>query len=213
MRATTQREIMSHDDECGSMLFVELEEEIHDLFARLAIEVPRRFVGEEHCRLIRKGARDPDTLLFATGKLGWVVISPAPEAYPVEQRAGRFGGFGWTGRPVRGEQFEGHEYILESSERRDEVEALEDESDTLRTHRRTAIFVEGFQFYAREPNTSLARAIQAGQKTEQRRLAAAGWTENDDDLTLSYFEIDTVEYGQHRIGRWAGIRHTGRRTL
>jgi hypothetical protein len=213
MRATTQREIMSHDDERGSMLFVELEEEIHDLFPRLAIEVPRRFVGEEHCRLIGKGARDPDTLLFATGKLGWVVISPTPEAHPVKQRPGRFGGLGWIGRPVRREQFQGHEYILESGERRDEVETLENEADALRTHRRTAIFVEGFQFYAREANTSLTRSIQAGQETEQRRLAAAGWTENDDDLTRPYFEIDTVEYGQHRIGSSAGIRYIGRRTL
>jgi hypothetical protein len=213
MRATTQREIMSHDDEGGSMLFVELEEEIHDLFPRLAIEVPRRFVREEHGRLIGEGARDPDTLLFATGKLGWVVISPTPETHPVEQCTGSFGGFGWTGRPVRWEQFEGHEYVLESGERRNEVETLKNEADALRTHRRTAIFVEGFQFYARESNTSVARSIQAGQETEQSRLAAAGWTENDDDLTLPYFEIDTIEYGQHRIGGSAGIRYIGRRTF
>jgi len=141
------------------------------------------------------------------------VISPTCETHPVEQRTGSFGGFGWTGRPVRWEQFEGHEYVLESGERRNEVETLKNEADALRTHRRTAIFVEGFQFYARESNTSVARSIQAGQETEQSRLAAAGWTENDDDLSLSYLEIDTVEYGQHRIGRPAGIRYIGRRAL
>lgn len=69
MRAPAQRQIVGHDDERGSVLCIQFEEQIHYFLAGLAVEVTRRFVGEQHGGVIREGPSDPDSLLLSARKL------------------------------------------------------------------------------------------------------------------------------------------------
>ena len=142
MRAAAQFEIVGHDHERGIALAIQIEEKVRDLLAGRAVEVAGRFVGEQDDGLVREGARDPDALLFAPGKLGWVVVQPRAEPDALEQSPRRPFRVGCLRSPLRRQQFEGNEHVLERGQRGNQMEVLEDEPDPIGAQRCTLVFVE-----------------------------------------------------------------------
>ena len=59
---------MRDKDDGDVLALVESLEEFHDFTRRSAIQISRRFVGEQKTRFVGKGSRDRNTLLFAAGK-------------------------------------------------------------------------------------------------------------------------------------------------
>ena len=62
-----QREVMRNEHDRRLRFPVQLFEQLDDAAARCAVEVSRRFVGEEDARSIRKRAGNGNALLFASG--------------------------------------------------------------------------------------------------------------------------------------------------
>ena len=59
--------VRRHDD--GRPLPANVVQELDNLAARLRVEVPRRFVGQDEGGIVQQGPCDADALLFATRKL------------------------------------------------------------------------------------------------------------------------------------------------
>src|SRR5437764_991639 len=64
--------------------------------------------------------------------------------------------------------------VLEHRELRQQVEALEDEADVRGAQPRALVVVEGGHVAAVEAVAALARAVEAAEDVQERRLAGAG---------------------------------------
>src|SRR6476659_8791390 len=62
------RTVGSYDDDRG-VSFCVIDEGSANLFTNQSIEIAGRFVGQHQRRLCDQGARNRDSLLFATGKM------------------------------------------------------------------------------------------------------------------------------------------------
>lgn len=78
---------MRDDDDRHAEIVAEVGEQPEDRSGRLRIQAGRGLIREEHRRLGRQPAGDPDPLALATGKLGRIVVGPVQHADPVEQIA------------------------------------------------------------------------------------------------------------------------------
>src|ERR1035438_2713492 len=61
--------VVGPQDEGGSRLRGEAEQEIHHRISRLLVEVPRGLVGQDQPRRVHERPRNGHPLAFATGKL------------------------------------------------------------------------------------------------------------------------------------------------
>ena len=75
VRVRPDRGVMCDDDERLAVPSVHLVEELHDLRARVAVEVPCGLVRPHDRGAVREGARDGDALLLARAQLRGLVVS------------------------------------------------------------------------------------------------------------------------------------------
>jgi len=182
--------IVCDEDKCGAGLGVEMEEKFDDEMARLAIEIAGRFVREEDLGAIDEGARDRHTLLFATRELRRVVMQPFTQPYALEQ-LNRL-----LERMIESAEFHGHHHVFNRGDRWDELEVLKDEPAHAATQLGAAIFVQGREVRACKRNAAGSRDIESCTKAKQRRLAAAGRTENGAGVAAREGEGDVAQNGQ-----------------
>src|SRR5439155_17976701 len=118
----------------------------NDLVGSLAVEVPRRLVGQQNARLVRQCARDRNALLLAAGELRRKVARTRRETDLLQQIRG-------AGATLRVVQAQGHHReldVLGRRQRRDQIEALEDESDVATADLRQVALAELRQLAAVE---------------------------------------------------------------
>src|SRR2546422_757884 len=60
-----QFHIMRHEDDRGPSRLVNVPQQLEDVAAVAAVQIPGRFVGEDDRRVVGERARERDTLLFA----------------------------------------------------------------------------------------------------------------------------------------------------
>ena len=184
---------MRHDDERGSPLPIQIEEQVRDLHAGRSVEISRRLVGEQHHWLIRERSRDPHALLFTTGQLCRIVFEAVCQPDSSEKLARRRFRLGRRGRPICWQEFQRNEHVLESCQCRNQVKVLKDEADSIRPQRRSFVFIERRERNSGYLDITVTRAVEAREEPEKGRLARAGGTEHDDDLALLYLQVDSVE--------------------
>ena len=80
------------------------------------------------------------------------------------------------------------------------MKALEHEAHAIRAQRSPRVLVELRERAPGELDVPFARAVEAREQPEQRRLPAPRRPEDDDDLAASDLEVDAVEHGQ-RLAR------------
>ena len=70
---------MSHQNQRGAMLPVQLKHEFYDLCPRGGIQIAGRLVGQQQLGLSNKCARYSHTLLFAAGELPGIMLQALSE--------------------------------------------------------------------------------------------------------------------------------------
>src|SRR5207249_3187211 len=86
VRVGPDRGVVRDDDERLAVRAVHLMEELHHLRARVAVEVPRRFVRPHDRGAVREGARDGHPLLLSRAELGGLVAGELREPHGGEER-------------------------------------------------------------------------------------------------------------------------------
>ena len=125
---------------------------------RAGVEVAGRLVREHDGRLGDERAGDRDALLLAAGELGGAVALAVGEADAVDQvgDAALRGGVRASGETDR----EGD--VLLGGERREQVEALEDEADAISAEARERCFLELRDVLTGDRDGAAGRAVETG---------------------------------------------------
>jgi hypothetical protein len=163
---------------------VEIEHQLHDAFARFAVEVARRLVGEQHRRLGGESAGNRDTLFLAAGQLRRIVPCARIESHLAQYIERN------SPRACRTRQLERQHHVLERIQRRHQVKRLEHETDARGADRGASVFVQVCQLRPVEPDASSGRNVQAGQQRQEGRLAGARGTLDRHGFACSDAETD-----------------------
>ena len=91
--------------------------------------------------------------------------------------------------------------VLQRAERRNELKALEHESNFLSSQPCPGIFREGAEVGAIERH---AGYVESGEKAEQRRLPAPRWPDDRDERALGHHERDIAQDRENATT--AGVR-------
>ena len=84
--------VVRHHDDGLAVLAVERLQQVEHLVAGLAIEVARRLVAEQQCRVGDDRARDADALFLAAGQLPRIVLRPFGEPHDLQRNRRRASG-------------------------------------------------------------------------------------------------------------------------
>ncbi len=163
----------------------EIEEEVEDGGASLAIEAARRLVGEKEGGATRDGARDRDALLLTAGELVRELVGVILQA----DRGKRLE----CARPAI--RLDRDLDVLDGAERAKQVERLEDEADLAAAVRAERAPSCGRQIDAADDDAALVRAVERAEQREERALARAGRTDERDQLATRYGERDASQNG------------------
>ena len=152
-------------------------------------------------------------LLLAPGQLRRVVVPAVGQSHVGEQLP----------RPRRRVRDAGdlqrHHHVLERAERRYEVEELEHEADPAPPQARELVFVEGRDVGAPDQYPAGRRRVEAGDQSEQGRLAAAGRADDGQRLPGRHGQVERVENRQrpvaapHRLGDTAQLDYRTQGTI
>ena len=187
--------VVRHEHECCARALTQVVKEVERFLARAGVEVARRLVGQQKLGRRGEGARKGHALLLATGELGRVVMPASAKAHAREQVRCTVTCIVDTG------ELEREDHVLERGEVGEQLEVLEHEADATTTEACERVFVEGFEGLAVEEHAALGRAIESGEETEQRRLAATRRAEDREVVTARNDEIDAVEDRERRRAR------------
>ncbi len=92
-------------------------------------------------------------------------------------------------RPSQGQ---GHENVLFGSKHRQQIEALEDETDLMAAQQGELVVVHAGQILAVEHDVSASGRIKSGQRVHQRGFARAGGAHDDGEFSLFEGDIDVT---------------------
>ena len=174
----------------GAAFLVELEQQVADALAGVAVEVAGGLVGEQHVGFGGEGAGDGDALLLATGELARVVPQALAEADAIEQVAGAFAG-------VRAAfELQRQHDVLQGIEAVEQLERLEDEADVLGAHAGTLVLVEVGEGVAGQADVAGTGQIEPGEQAEEGGFAGAGTADDGQAVALGQVQIQVVEDGQ-----------------
>ena len=127
--------LVSHDDD-GHARLVEVLQDLHYFDGRLAVQCPRRLIGQDDLRLGDEGAGDGHTLLLSAGHLIGHVVRPVLQSQSVEVLHGEQVTFLAADALVEERKGDVLHGVLEG----DEVERLEDEAyHAVAVFRRTVL--------------------------------------------------------------------------
>src|SRR5690606_35899792 len=115
---------------------VELEQQLGNVGAGLAVQVAGGFVGEQHVRLCRECARNRYTLLLAAGELTWIMMQSGAKAYTVQQVASPLL------RIAAAVQFQRQHDVFQRIETVEQLEGLKDKANMLGSHSGALIFIQ-----------------------------------------------------------------------
>ncbi len=118
------------------------------------------------------------------------MIEALPETHSTEQRLG-------VSAHLRAatSELERNQHVLQRSQRREEVEGLEDETDLFRPELRPPVLGEREDVFTVQDDTAGRGLVEAGQQTEQRGLAAARGTDDGYEGLRFDLEVDRTEHG------------------
>ena len=152
---------------------IDVFEDLQHQLPGLVVERAGRLVAEQDVRTLGDRARDRHALLLAAGELGRKVVEAfaQPDQPQRLRRVHRIAG-------DRGHQLD----VLARGERGDQVVELEDEADVLAPEPGESRVVVVREIVIEEVDRAPGRNVEAAEDVEQRRLAAARRSEQDDHL-------------------------------
>ena len=146
------------------------------------VEIGERLVQQQHARPLHQRARDGDALLLSAGELAGLAIHQLIDLDEL-RRLKRLFPHRFLGEPVLAlEVFQREQDVLQNGQVRIERIALENEAHAALFRRQRGHIVIPKEDFA------AGRLLQAAEKIERRALAAAGRTEQTDQLSIRDFK-------------------------
>jgi hypothetical protein len=125
--ALGQGGVVGDDDECRVVMLHEIEQHFVKPLARLAVEIPRWLIREQHRWLVGQGACHGYPLLLATRQFRRAMLDSLGQTNLVQEVQRSLPG----ARTIDTRNELRHHYILEGREVAQQVMKLEDETDEL----------------------------------------------------------------------------------
>ena len=163
----------------------------------VGVEIARGFVGGDDRRIVGERARNRDALLLAAGERRRQLVRAVGQTDVREQLERALAAL--AHRPGS-QEIHRQRHVLGDGQRRQQLEELEHDP-----HRRAAEAGERAlgrtaERHAGHRDVTRGRAVDPADQVEQRRLAAAGFARDGDELAGSDVEIDLGE-SRERSGR------------
>src|SRR5690606_29786473 len=146
---------------------------------RHLVERPEWLVHEQQARLLSEGARDRDALLHAARELIGAMVAEVGQPDEVGELLRALGPL----RVRHAVQLERERDVLQDGPPRPEAGLLKRDAVLL-------IESRGFRALAEDFEHPRGRRVEIGDEPHERRLAAAGWSNERDELTCRDVEID-----------------------
>lgn len=158
-------------------------------FCGPSVEIPRRLVHENEGWFVHERPRDGHPLFLPARQSTRLMIGPIRETKKRKQSAGPGGGLLQGAMLDEGR----HRHIFKRRKFREEVVKLEDKSDaSIPKHRQfLVIFCE--EIHSTKMDRALRWTVERTEEMEQGRLSGAALSNNGDNLTGFYDEIQVVE--------------------
>src|SRR5581483_1393140 len=153
-----------------------------------------------HARVVRERARDRDALLLAARELARQVVEPPVEADALEQLLHPLAAVA----PCEVRRRERRLDVLRRGERRDEVELLEHEPEGGAPQPRQLGVPHRSEVASLEEDGALARAVEAAEQLEQRRLAGAARSDHREEVAAVDHEVDLAHRAYLRAAHGVG---------
>src|SRR6185312_11080802 len=185
--ARCERRVVRDEHDRRPGFAVELLEQLDDAVAGGRVEIARGLVGEEDARRVGECARECDALLLAARELRGQVIGAVGEADAIEQRVRARAGV------ARAAQLERDGDVFGGGERGDQLKGLEHESNFLTAELRARVLGQRAELGAVEDDGPGGGRVEAGEQAEQRRLAAAGRSDDCDERAVGNGEGHVAE--------------------
>jgi hypothetical protein len=153
------------------------------------IEIAGRFVGEQQGGLQHQCTRDRGALHLPAGKLARAMLHPVLQADTFEQ----------MGRPAqrigirRAREPQRQQHVLQHRQARQQMEALEHETDAPVAQFARGFIVERLHVDAVEDVATAVGLVEAAEHVEQGRLARARGPRQRDERTARDRQVDPVE--------------------
>ena len=128
-------------------LRVQFLEQLHDLHGRLGVQVARRLVGQQHGGVVGERAGDGNALALAAGQLGRQVRQAMLHLHALGKLLRAARPLVWRHPEIEHRHLD----VLQHRELRDEVEALEHESEVLQAMVGELVVLHARHVHAVEP--------------------------------------------------------------
>ena len=175
--------VVGDEDEGDADLLLNVLELLLHLLAQLQVERAERLVEQQHARLVDERAGDGDALLLTAGELGHVAVGVVLKAYQTQHTHDLLRDN--VLRLLLDGQAEGD--VVVDVHVREERVFLEYGVDLALVGR------DVHDVLAVEEDLALGGLQEAAEDTQQRRLAAAGGTEQGDELVFVNIQADALE--------------------
>jgi len=199
--------VMSDEQQCRAARALDAQQQVHDVTAGRRIQIAGRLVGEHDDRIVGQRTGERDALLLAARELRRVMVSAIGQSHLVEQPSCA------GGRVASACNFHRNADVLEGGQRRNEMEELEDEPDLLAAQSGELVLAERGDIGAVNQDRPRRGRVEAGNQTEQCRLAAARGADDREELTRGDREVQGMKdrertaSAHHRLGYAAELDH------
>ena len=186
--------VRDHDDQS---LVGNLLQEVHHLDARLGVQGARRLVCQHDVGVVDQGARDGHALHLATRELRRALVDVVSQAHALESRAGTLLAGGAVDAGQRQRELDVGEHRLV----RDEVVALEDESDAMVAVGVPVLVGVVLGRDAVDDDVARVGMVKAAEDVEHRGLARAGGAQHGHELVIPKRHRHVVQRDLREAGR------------
>ncbi len=186
-------------------------DDVHDLLTGGCVEVARRFVGEQHARLVHQSSRDGDALTFAARKLAGSVVQAVAHAEGVEQATSAIvqilASAAVAERAVGDERT--RQRVAQHIELREQVVELEDKAEGGVACPGGGAVGNAAEVRVVEVDRSRIGPVEQAQQVQERRLALAASTFDGHKFAGLDGKIEPVEHADGLLAHAKLLREIG----
>ena len=194
-----ERPVVRHQNQRTAGAAIQLEQQVGDFLTGGGIQIARRFIGKQHCRMRDEGASDRHTLLLSAGELFRIVRNARGQTHLSQHLRG------CRSRIRTAGEFQWQHDVLNRGQGRDEMKRLKHEAHVPAANRRAAILVQRIEIVAGKHHASRGWRVEARQQSEQRRLPGAGRSDDRQGLTRMDGYTDISEDRECPFGTGYGL--------
>jgi acyl-CoA thioesterase I len=194
--------VVGNDNQRGAAIAVQFEHQVDDGLAGTRVQASGGLVGEQYSRPDHERAGQRHALLLTTGQRARRMRQPPAQADAFQELARQLLGLRTPGPPLR-RDLQRESDVLERSQVRQQLERLEHETDTLGAQARPGVLVHATEFLAEQADRTRTGDVEAGQNTQQGRLAGSGRPGDRERAPGRHRQVDVIEDRQAAIG----VRH------